>query len=230
MEINRRNLFIGAGAAALLSQATPALASQRTTVVLSPHPDDEVIRLSHYSAIAADRGDRMILVQATDGGATSVGRRLGLTPKETTRFRYREQDSAWSWLTDGRGEVVRLGLPDGGAGASSIYSAVKKIMANSAAPELYVATWHYDRSTSVSADKHRDHIACVDAGRRLGNEGYVVRYAIHPSANQRGTTYFRRTVQQQLRVEGAVASYQPIGRRSTSNLDYVLNTSNRVSR
>lgn len=209
-----------------------AAEAARTTIVLSPHPDDEAIRLSHYAVIAADRGDKMILVQASDGSATGVRRRLGLSYDEITRYRYREQDSAWSWLTDGRGSIVRLGLPDAGVRQNDVYSGVRSLINSEATNniEVYVATWHYDRPTSVPADKHSDHRAVVDAARRFGAEGLVVRYAIHPTANQRGTTYFQRTTQQKVRVEGAAAAYQPIGRKSTRNIDLITTHSNRVSR
>ena len=223
---------LAASASMLGTPKAEAANAARTTIILSPHPDDEAIRLSHYAVIAADRGDKMILVQASDGSATKVRRNLGLSYDEITRYRYREQDSAWSWLTDGRGGIVRLGLPDAGVRQNDVYKGVRSLIDSEGTSgiEVYVATWHYDRPTSVRADKHNDHMAVVDAARRLGAEGLVVRYAIHPTASQRGTTYFQRTSQQKVRVEGAAAAYQPIGRKSTRNIDLITTHANRVSR
>ena len=208
-----------------------ALATRRTTIILSPHPDDEVIRLAHYIAIAADRGDKMILVQATDGSASAVARTLGITPEELAAFRYTEQNHAWDWLTNGQGEIIRLGLKDGASRADAIYSGTRAVFGRSIpqGAELYVATWHHDRETTTAADKHADHVNCVLAGRRLAGDGVVVRYAMHPTVNTGGQRYLYRNVQQQVRVEGAVASYQPIGARSTKNLRLVMTNQNRVT-
>lgn len=230
--VTRRLTLLGALALPILATAVPAAAAPgRTTIVLSPHQDDEVVRLSHYTTIAADRGDRMILAQATDGAATYVGSRLGLTGQQTSDWRHREQASAWSWLTDGRGTIERLGEPDGAASSDRIYAGVREIVnANSDTQvEVYVATWHHDRATSVSADKHTDHVACVKAARRLGKEGVVVRYAVHPTATQKGYSYYARNLQQELRVQAAVDAYRVIGRRSTKNLDLVMGTANRAT-
>lgn len=235
MNLSRRSILIGSGVTALSAAVGPyssASAAARTTIILSPHQDDEVARLSHYSTIAADRGDRMILVQVTDGAATRAGRTLGLTPRQVTSFRNREQRHAWEWLTDGRGEVVYLNLPDGGAHQDDIYSGVSSVIGAGvpAGTEIYVATYHYDRPQTVSADRHTDHVATVDAARRLGADGLVVRYALHPTAVKSGVKYHYRNASQKSRVRGAIGAYTTVGHVSTNTFSKVLDTPNYVTR
>lgn len=225
--MKRRTLISGLAALSVLGVARPSVAAFRTTICLVPHPDDGVIRLSHYAVIASDRGDHMILAAATDGEATSVGPRKGLTRSQTARLRRMEQENAWNMLTAGTGEIVRLDQPDGGARWQDIYAALSPMIVGDT--EVYVATWHHDRKGSVIEDKHRDHIACVEAARRLQRDGVTVRYAIHPSSKARGVTYRARNSYQRLRVEGAVAAFTPVGHRSTDSLDLVVGGSTRVT-
>lgn len=211
-----RRTVLGAALTAPLLATTPAAATGgRLTVILSPHQDDEVIRLAPYITYATDRGDTIHLIQATDGAATSVGRRLGLDPATVTTWRNREQTHSWNWLTGGRGQITRLGLPDGAATWGPIYNATRAaLLEGGPGSELYVATWHHDRPDSHREDKHVDHVACVLAARQLQEEGWVVRYAAHPTATPRGSFAYRAEGRQLLRIEGAVDSYGVIGQRS----------------
>ena len=189
----------------------------RTTLVLSPHQDDEASRLAAYVAIAADRGDTVELVQATDGTATGVGRSEDLSARTLQRWRDREQQSCWDWLTDGRGTITSLELVDGSARAEDIRAGVEARLAASTDPcELYVATWHHDHPEAHRADLHPDHIACVLAARDIARSaGIPVRFARHATLQDlSGTLYEAQTHQQRLRIEGARAAYTVIGHRS----------------
>lgn len=238
-EITRRSALIGAAVGAGLgfvagpmtlgATKAEAVEAARTTIILSPHPDDEVIRLAHYAARVADRGDRLILVQATNGAATHVGRDLGLTPEETTAWRYREQNHAWDWLTYGQGEIVRLGLPDAGLRPEPVVEALTDLVTEPTT-EIYVSSWHYERPEAIRGDQHPDHMACVDAARVMQERGVIVRYAVHPTSPTVRSAKYRAEGHQLLRVQGAVDSYQVIGRRSTRNLDLVLDSRTRVTR
>lgn len=226
MDLSRRTLLGAALASPLLTAAAPG----RTTIALVPHPDDGVIRLAHYAVRAADRGDAMTLVAATDGEATSVAGRLGITPARVAAFRRTEQDHAWDWLTDGRGTLVRLREPDGAARAEGILAGLRDVLATAdGVPEVYVASWHPDRPGATMHDQHRDHVACVDAARVLQREGHLVRYAIHPTSPRRGVTYRAATTDQRVRVAAAVTSYAPIGALSTDSLALVTEGSTRVT-
>ena len=233
--LTRRSLLLGAAAgAATLAAPAPVLtahAAEYATAVLAPHQDDEVLRLSGYITHMTDRGDSIALVTATDGAATSVGPRLGLTPREVTRIRDAEQEAAWHALTDGRGPVpVRLGLPDGGAEPGAIYRAVRRALeAMQGRPELYVSTYPPEGPfaylpSATGGDAHPDHVACVAAARMLAADGVTVRYAIHPSRiDATGTATYDTTGPQMTRVTRAVAAYREIGQRSVpAQFDAVL--------
>lgn len=209
-----------------------SVATGRTTYVLSPHPDDEMSRFAHYVIVAADRGDRIVLIQDTDGGATGVQYRLGLSSAETTRLRYMEQENALNMLTHGRGEIVRLGQPDGGANWETTLAGVRDLMGTPAkGKELYVATWHHDHAESHSSDLHHDHVAAVKAARQIAADGHTVRYGRHPGSKYtRGTSYYVRDVEQSLRLKGAIESYRPIGWESApSTFRLIAGTRNRVT-
>lgn len=221
--MNRRTIL--AGAAALAALPAPAVArtsSGYSTLVLAPHQDDETIRLSAYIAFAADRGDDVSLLTATDGGATKVGGQLGLTRSKLTRWRNREQDAAWAWLTDGRGgQIHRAGLPDGGATRKAVRDALAaRLSAMPGTPEVYVASWHHDKAGHYLGDEHPDHVACIMAARDMAADGVTVRYARHPTTTGRGANY-SPTDEQMLRIEGAVSAYTVIGHRSVA---YQLNS------
>lgn len=83
----------------------------RTTIIYAPHPDDETLYLGSYITIAAARGDRLILVAATDGGSSGA-RPAGWTVNDLCAIRRTEQESAWRCLTAGKGTVIRLGCID----------------------------------------------------------------------------------------------------------------------
>lgn len=206
------------------------------TVILSPHQDDEFLRLAGYILYATDEGDNVALITATNGAATVVGPALGLSPAETTEWRNREQWFSWLWLTDGRGHApINLGFQDGQAKADQIYQALKQQFAGmTGKPELYVASWHHDRDDSVgngNGDRHPDHIACVLAARRLAEEGVTVRFARHASkTNLSGTVYYARTERQKLRLRAAYESWVTIGRRSVKSEFAKVMANNGLSR
>lgn len=234
MNVSRRTLLGGVAALPTILSipegATAMTEPPRTTIALAPHPDDGVIRLAHYAVRAADRGDRMVLVAATDGEATSVAGQLGITSTRVAEFRRTEQDHAWDWLTDRRGTVVRLREPDGAARADGILAGLRDVLASAVGtPEVYVASWHPDRHGATRPDQHRDHVACVDAARVLQREGVIVRYALHPTSTRRGITYRATTTEQKVRVAAAVTSYAPIGARSTRSLALVTEGTTRVT-
>lgn len=236
--MKRRSLLAGMLATPLLA-ATPAFAeggivgnSNFATAILSPHQDDEIIRFAAYIIHAADRGDNLALIQATDGAATTIGRKLGLTPEETSRYRNREQFHSWDNLTDGRtGNVTYLNFPDGGAQANDLYRATKRALESMGGQhECYVATYPPDGPyayipNKTAGDAHPDHVACVEAGKMLAADGVVVRYAVHPTQAHRtgGTATYTTNEKEYWRVESAVAAYRTIGQRSTpKSFKYVL--------
>lgn len=181
----------------------------RTTVVYSPHPDDETLRLTAYALFAANqRGDNMILVAVTDGGATGVRHRLGLTERQTEIARAAEQSAAWAYLTGGRGEVVRLGIKDGQVNTASnrrrISDTARQFEQSigSANVEHYVA--------AHPTDGHSDHLAVVRAVSESGAR--VVRYA--RAADQVGGTKYDVAASDRWSAGRATEVYKEIGQTS----------------
>lgn len=240
--LTRRSILAGLAAAPALAAVANVTSAPRAaaapgyaTAVLSPHQDDEIIRLSGYMIMMADRGDAVSLVQATDGAATRVGTTLGLPPARIAQLRYREQAHAWDWLTDekGKGQIYRLGLPDGGGEGltDAIYQRTSDVLWSmpGAKKELYVATLYPEHSLARTEDMHPDHIACARAAQRMAGDGVVVRYAVHPKATGPGGYSYHVPPEKRFRVEGAIAAYAVIGNRSTpSSLKHLMLTHGRT--
>lgn len=197
---------------------TPAAeaSSGRTTVVYSPHPDDDVLRLAAYVSFAADRGDRMILVAVTDGGASGVRTRLGFTVPQFEAVRRAEQAAAWSYLTHGEGEIIRLGLPDGGVTGAPITATARSL--EGPGVEHYVA--------ANAADYHRDHQATVAA---VKDAGVAVVRAARPVGYTGGTVY-TVPADRVWDVARASAAYREVGWVSVSSSFADLASAGYVSR
>lgn len=125
-------------------------------LVVSAHPDDEVLALGGTLALLAARGCRLTLVTATDG----EGSHPGLPPDGAARLARRRAEELRSAL-DVLGvpsEPVRLGLPDSGlAGHEDDLRAALADLGRDA--DLVVGTWAHDA--------HPDHEAVGRACRAL---------------------------------------------------------------
>ncbi|GGB96237.1 PIG-L deacetylase family protein [Cellulomonas carbonis] len=135
-------------------------------MVLSPHPDDETLRLAAYVLHCRQRGDRLTLLCASDGGASKAARKLGWSPEFEQEYRRAEQAGAWSALTGGQGRIVRLGLPDGGVTPEPVRDAIVQLGVSAV-----VVAAH-------PTDEHRDHLACVE-GAAAARVSVV--YALEPT-------------------------------------------------
>ena len=84
---------------------TPTVPPSRRTVVVAPHPDDEILGVGGTISLLAAAGGQMVLVAVTDGEASHPGRqeelrarrpqesvaatqRLGIVPSRTYRLRH----------------------------------------------------------------------------------------------------------------------------------------------
>jgi LmbE family N-acetylglucosaminyl deacetylase len=156
--------------------------TQRVTVIYSPHPDDETLRLSGYASFAAARGDKLVLVAITDGGGTSLTTQWGWYSSAMMAHRRIEQSSSWTYLTNDLGEIIRLGIPDGyvSSNMATITAKVNELEAlySANSVEHYVAA-HDD-------DAHPDHQAVVQAVR--ASNARVVRVSQEPG-NHVGMKY-----------------------------------------
>lgn len=192
--------------------AVPASASggtQRVTVVYSPHPDDETLRLTGYVGTAVARGDHVILVAVTDGEATGLTRLWGFRHSQMADMRKAEQEHAWLWITKGRGTVVRLGIPDGEVTGhkAQITEVARELetVYKDRNVEHYVAA----HATDASPD-HRSTVAAVRDARPR-----VVRYSHEPGGTRAGARYLPPVAQD---AKMAGNSYRLIGQVSVRRL------------
>lgn len=183
-----------------------------TTIVYSPHPDDETLRLSAYVAFAAARGDRLVLVAVTDGGASNVATSWGWTPQMLQDHRKIEQAHAWDALTGTYGTIIRLGITDGSVPASTA-----KITAKARVLEALYAVLgpveHY--VAAKDNDAHADHRAVVAAVKAAGVP--IVRVSSEPGTGG-GTAYVPKTPADISAVTKAHNAYRPIGWASVPTL------------
>ncbi|WP_374929307.1 PIG-L family deacetylase [Kytococcus sedentarius] len=142
---SRRTVLSGmVGAGVTLGACAP----RGTIVVVSPHPDDETLRLAGYVLHARDRGDRLVLVAVTRGAASGA-RPASWSTDRLTRVRTAEQEAAWLALTGGLGEVRHLDLPDGELTDDAVRLALRPVL--EPLGDAVVA------SASHHEDEHADH-------------------------------------------------------------------------
>lgn len=185
-----------------LQRRLPGASGDAVTYVVSPHPDDETLRLTGYVTRLRERTrGRLVLVAIGDGGASSRARKMGWSPDYEREFRRAEQAAAWSALTGGTGEIIRVGLWDGTYTAEQVRDAL--IPLNNKRARFYVA--------AHEQDYHPDHRAVV-AGVRLLDPAHA-RFSLSPLMTGQGKTYRPS----ESSVDGAsiaAAAYQNFGHLS----------------
>jgi LmbE family N-acetylglucosaminyl deacetylase len=123
------------------------------TLVVVPHPDDEVLMAGGLIAVQRAAGVAVTVVAVTDGEAAYPGQDL---PVDLAAVRRREQVAALAELGAPEEAIVRVGLPDGGV-AAHVDDLTGRLVDLAAGHELLVAPW--------TRDHHTDHEACGAAGR-----------------------------------------------------------------
>jgi LmbE family N-acetylglucosaminyl deacetylase len=133
---------------------TPAV--PRRLVVVSPHPDDEVLGSAGVMAWALAGGSAVEIIAVTDGEGSHPGSSL-VTPDELRRQRAVERSAALLLLGLDCVRIRQAGLPDGGVAMHA--SRLSDLLLD----EL-------DDTTTVvlpaQADRHPDHRATFLAGAR----------------------------------------------------------------
>ncbi|CAN5212734.1 hypothetical protein BH23ACT9_BH23ACT9_11600 [soil metagenome] len=124
------------------------------TVVVAPHPDDEVLMAGGLISRQRARGVAVTVLAVTDGDAAYPG---AVDGRVLGAIRAREQAAALAALGVPGGDIVRLGIPDG-AVAEHEDRLAEAIAALAARHEILVAPWE--------GDHHADHEACGRAARR----------------------------------------------------------------
>lgn len=134
------------------------------TVVVVPHPDDEVLIAGGLIRLQRDRRVPVRIVAVTDGEAAyDDDDRDDIRRQTLGGRRRREQRDSLELLGVGRGDVDRLDLPDGAV--TDHVSELADWIASEYSDHLVVAPW--------SHDVHPDHEACgraaTVASARTGN-------------------------------------------------------------
>ncbi len=180
----------------------PGGSREAVTYVVSPHPDDETLRLAGYITRLRQRTQgRLVLVAMSDGGASSRARKMGWSPDYEREFRRAEQAAAWSALTGGTGEIIRVGLQDNTFTAEEVRDALVPL--NKKRAQFYVA--------AHEEDYHPDHRA-VAAGVRLLDPAHA-RFSLGPLMTGTGKIY-RPSDSSVDAVSIAVAAYKNFGQLS----------------
>ncbi len=125
----------------------------RRLVVVTPHPDDEVLGAGGLIQRALDEGVLVEIVAVTDG-ESSHPRSDVAASLDLPAIRTRESEIALRRLGWDRPAVTRLGLPDGGVDANraQLDLALRDILLPD---DLCVAPWRFDG--------HPDHDACGES-------------------------------------------------------------------
>lgn len=121
------------------------------TLVIAPHPDDEVLGVGGLIAAQRRRFIPVRVLAVTDGEAAYPD-----TPG-LGKVREAEQQKALAELAVGAGEIVRLHLPDGSVEEHESRLA-RELARHMDADILVVAPWRFD--------PHPDHEACGRAALR----------------------------------------------------------------
>jgi LmbE family N-acetylglucosaminyl deacetylase len=124
-------------------------------LIVSPHPDDEILAAGGLIRIWSERGHEVVILSVTDGEAAHPNwAGLGL-------LRRRELDQALATLCTHPPKVVRLSLPDGDVAAwmKELIYALQELC--TAGPTLIAP---------FEADGHPDHEAVAAACLRVADE------------------------------------------------------------
>ncbi len=129
----------------------------RRTVVVVPHPDDEVLSSGGLISLQRERGVDVVVVAVTDGGAAydPAG------DPELAANRRGEQRSALDVLGAAPSSTFRLGLPDGQVDlhAAELTTRLRRIVRRD---DVVVAPWR--------CDHHPDHVATGTSALAVARE------------------------------------------------------------
>lgn len=141
--------------------ADELLAGLGRTVIVAPHPDDEILGSAALLRHAARRRQPCLIVSVTDGGASHPGSRLWPAP-QLVQARMQESRQALALLAPAA-QMLRLSLPDGRIAEhqAQLQERLEQVLQPS---DALLCTWR--------EDGHPDHEAtgraCALAAGRVG--------------------------------------------------------------
>lgn len=137
----------------------------RRAVIVSPHPDDEVLGAGGLMALLARQGREVLVVPVTDGAASHPGSRRW-TPERLAQERPMETVRALALLGLSRIQLHRLGLPDGHLAdleAPMTWALVPQLRPS----DVVITTWRHDGHPDHEATGRACAAACAQVGATL---------------------------------------------------------------
>ena len=144
---------------------------RRSTLVIAPHPDDEILGAGGVMARAVARDENVAVVVLTDGSRSNPS----IDPVDLADRRRRECAAGLETMTGKALPVLFLGQPDG-----DLCSATVDISANSALGSAVVTAAADTIIVTDPADGHADHKAAFGLASRLATAGYANRLLVMP--------------------------------------------------
>jgi LmbE family N-acetylglucosaminyl deacetylase len=135
------------------------------SVVVAPHPDDEVLAAGGLMQRLSSRGTALTVVSVTDGEASHPASPTH-TPMVVADRRADERYQALRFLGLGGNGVIRLGLPDGAVtdDAEDLVACLGQLLGPDV---LCLAPWEHDGHPDHDATGRAAAVACVDTGATL---------------------------------------------------------------
>ena len=138
---------------------------QSRLVVISPHPDDEVLACGGLMALHTARGGKALVIAATDGEASHPHSKRW-TPALLAETRRRESAEGLAVLAGQTAAVLRLGLPDGQL-APLQAELTRRLQDLLRVDDVVVVTWHLDGHPDHDAAGQAARTACANIGCKL---------------------------------------------------------------
>jgi LmbE family N-acetylglucosaminyl deacetylase len=133
--------------------------SAARTVVVAPHPDDEVLATGGLLAMLAANGRQALVIGVTDGDASHPGS-VHWTAEKLARHRHGEAVAGLRALGIDEQHYVRLSLPDGRVQSHQpqiIATLVKRLRPD----DMVISTWDHDGHPDHEATAHAVAKACA---------------------------------------------------------------------
>jgi len=124
--------------------------NQDTVIYYIPHQDDELLTFGASIVDDVEKDRNVVVVLMTDGSATNVGKELGLTPKEVTKYRNREFDNSLKQLGVKEKNVIKMNFKDGELTQEEVHQTIESFSG------VYPHSVHKGHTYH---DEHSDHQA-----------------------------------------------------------------------
>lgn len=139
--------------------------SGQRLVIVSPHPDDEILACGGLIASHLTNGGRCLVIAVTDGEASHQNT-PNHDPMQLKTQRQCESEAGLRCLGVPTSAVVRLSLPDGGVSLCGV-RLVQRLQALLKPDDVAITTWRLDGHPDHEACGMAVSAVCKDMGARL---------------------------------------------------------------